>query len=214
MGSERRHSRSIAGAPRPHKEEMCSCLPATGHGAKGALGSAKGALEPVSLRKWPHSDGCGRPALPNASLQGQGQQGDFGRRWRCLEATTCLSCSVTLALPPLPLPFLLGARQSCGDQSPGGFAPGLSSFEGVNANRLLHPLAYASVPMPHASHNLLAKLYAVIQAMLSPVTAEGNRSVVCPRPCWKQADLCCIFTKAVSHLILKVTCNSCFSFPK
>lgn len=99
-------------------------------------------------------------------------------------------------------------------QSPGGFAPGLSSFEGVNANRLLHPLAYASVPMPHASHNLLAKLYAVIQAMLSPVTAEGNRSVVCPRPCWKQADLCCIFTKAVSHLILKVTCNSCFSFPK
>lgn len=45
----------------------------------------KGGLSPDFPHKSPHSDGSGTSALPNMSLQGQGQQGDFARAgaaWR------------------------------------------------------------------------------------------------------------------------------------
>lgn len=43
------------------------------HMVQELTGHTKGAVKPGFLHKSPHSDGCGRPTLPNMSLQGQGQ---------------------------------------------------------------------------------------------------------------------------------------------
>lgn len=80
--------------------------------------------------------------------------------------------------------------------------------------RGLIPTGSCVLSFPYTHPMLVTDFLAKLHALVPTMVAEGSCSVIYPSPWQKQADPCCIFTSALSLLILHVTCNSCFSFPK